>query len=160
MGFGLWGSTNHWPCTDYIPYGVGCSRESARMGPLKRGPPCQGPRAMLGPSALVLYWRRLVGRYEICATGGKLAQLPLLKSVALTRFCRLLSFHRSSVLPSVTSRRCSDSHEGSYQICGQGREGRCVVSKKAPCALSAFTLLQRNKEGGGGSPLLLYLFKF
>lgn len=62
--------------------------------------PCQSPRAILGFLVLVLYWRRLGGRHEICASGGKQAQFPLLKSVFLNLFCRLLTFHMSSMLPS------------------------------------------------------------
>lgn len=131
VGFGLWGSINHWPCRLHTPWS-GVQQGECQHGASKARSPLSGPKGTVGPSALVLYWRRLVGRCEVCATGGKLAQLPLLKSVALTLFCRLLSFHMSSMLPSVTFRRCSDSHEGSCQICGQGREGRCVVSKKAP----------------------------
>lgn len=92
-----------------------------------------GSKGSAGTPSTGALLEKAVGRYEICATGGKLAQLPLLKSVALSLLCRLLSFHRSSMLPSVTFRRCSNSHEGSYQIFSQGREGRCVVSKKAPC---------------------------
>lgn len=57
------------------PWG-GVQQEVCQSSPSKAEVPlCKGLKAILGSSILVLYWGRHVGRYEICATGGKLARV-------------------------------------------------------------------------------------
>ena len=65
----LWKSTNPWRYRWHTPWS-GVEKEEGQHRPLKTRilPACQSPGSILGFSVPVLYWRRLVGRYEIYAS--------------------------------------------------------------------------------------------